>query len=210
MKRVKTEATGRGAGGVDWEDVYRRMAAVTTALKGELSPGEKKRVLRGRAGAIARGPEKETVARECIEVVEFLVADERYAIETRYIREVYPLKELVTIPCTPAFVLGMTNVRGKIISVLDIRKFFDLPQKGLTELDKIIIVQDGDMELGIRADVVPGIGSIPLEELQPPLPTLTSIREKYLKGITGELVAVLDIGKLFKDPNIIVHEEVTA
>lgn len=50
---------------------------------------------------------------------------------SEYVREIYPLKEFTPIPCTPPFVLGIINVRGQILSVIDIKKFFDLPEKGL-------------------------------------------------------------------------------
>ena len=43
-----------------------------------------------------------------------------------FVREVYPLKDYTPLPCTPPFVLGLVNVRGQIISVIDIKKFFDI------------------------------------------------------------------------------------
>src|SRR5439155_25417175 len=124
------------------------------------------------------------------------------------VREVYPLKELTPLPCTPPFVLGIINVRGKILSVIDIKKFFDLPEKGLTDLNKVIIVHADEMELGILADALLGVRAIPLEELQPSLPTLTGIRAEYLKGVTKDRLVILDTEKILSDKGIIVHEEV--
>ena len=86
---------------------------------------EKKTILKARAKALALEPEREKRKGEYLEVVEFLLAYETYAIETAYVREVYPLKELTVLPCTPPFVLGIINVRGQILSVIDIKKFFD-------------------------------------------------------------------------------------
>ncbi len=117
------------------------------------------------------------------------------------------MKELVPIPGTPPFILGVVSVHGRILSVMDIRKFFDLPEKGLTELDKIIAVQSGKIEVAIWADVILGIRSIPMGEMQPPPLTFTGIRERYLKAITCERTAVLDMQKLLLDKSIIVHEE---
>ena len=59
---------------------------------------------------------------EEITVIEFSMAFENYGIEYNYIREIFPLKEIVPIPCTPEFVLGITNIRGQIISVIDLKK----------------------------------------------------------------------------------------
>jgi purine-binding chemotaxis protein CheW len=64
------------------------------------------------------------------------------------------------------------------------------------------------MEFGILADVVLGVRRIPLTDIQPSLPTLTGIREDYLKGVTGEQVVILDAEKLLSDKKITVHEEV--
>jgi purine-binding chemotaxis protein CheW len=105
-------------------------------------------------------------------------------------------------------VLGIVNVRGHILPVLDLKKFFALPEQGLTDLHCIIVVREHDLEFGLLADLVVGVRSIPLESLQPSLPTLTGIRSEYLKGVTDECLVVLDLARLLADPKIIVHEEV--
>ena len=64
------------------------------------------------------------------------------------------------------------------------------------------------MEFGILADVILGVLRVPLRNLQPTLPTLTGIREEYLKGITPGRLAILDAAKLLSDKKLIVHEEV--
>lgn len=172
------------------------------------TPEETRTILKARAKALAREPEKEEAVEESIEVVEFLLAYETYGIESSCVREVYPLKELTPLPCTPPFVLGIINVRGQILPVIDIKKFFDLPEKGLTDLNKVIILHTDTMEFGILADVILGVRHVLLSELQPPLPTLTGIREEYLKGVTSRRVVILDAGKLLSDKKIIVYEEV--
>ena len=172
------------------------------------SASEKKTILKERAIALAQEPEDKDTAEEYLEVVEFLLAYEKYGIESGYVSEVYPMKELTPLPCTPPFILGIINVRGQIISVIDIKKFFDLPDKGLTDLNKVIIVTDGKMEFGILADVILGVRSVALGELQPSLPTLTGVRAEYLKGVTEERFIILDVEKILSDEKIIVHEEV--
>jgi purine-binding chemotaxis protein CheW len=112
------------------------------------------------------------------------------------------------MPCAPPFVLGIINVRGQILSVIDIKKFFDLPEKGLTDLNKVIILHSDSTEFGILADVILGVRSVSLSELQPSLPTLTGIRQEYLKGVTKERLVILDAAKLLCDKRIIIHEEV--
>lgn len=194
---------------VDWGRLRRRLEAARTNVGRELTPDEKQGILRKRAKALARQLEQDQGAGARLDILEFLLTYETYAIEMRWVAETYPLKELTPLPCTPPFVAGIINVRGRILSVIDIRKFFDLPEKGLTDLNKVIIVHDGEMEFGILADMILGTRSIPVSEVQPPLPTLTGIREEYLKGLTRERTAILDGAKLLTDKKIVVHDEIS-
>lgn len=193
---------------VDWGEVSRRLGAAQTAMRQGWEPSfeEQLHILEARAKALAREPKAHETAAEAIEVVIFLLAHETYAVESSYVREVYPLKEFTPLPGTPPFVLGIINVRGQIVSVVDLKKFFDLPEKGLADLNKVIILRDDHMEFGLLADVILGVRSAPLREIQPSLPTLTGIREDYLRGVTSERVVILDAQKLLSDKRLIVHE----
>jgi purine-binding chemotaxis protein CheW len=199
----------KGHGRIDWSEIYRRVENVQATIEHGWTPTveEKKNILKKRAQDIAQEPKKEEVG-EYIEVIEFLLAYEKYGIESSYVREVYPLKEFTPLPCTPPFVLGIINVRGQNLSIIDIKKFFDLPEKGLTDLNKVIIVHNDKMEFGVLADVILGVRNIPIGGLQSSLPMLTGIREEYLKGVTDERVVILDAEKLLSDKKIVVHEEV--
>jgi purine-binding chemotaxis protein CheW len=104
-------------------------------------------------------------------------------------------------------VLGLVNVRGRILSVVDIKKFFDMPDKGLSDLNKVIVINDERMEFGILADAIVGVRIVAVSELGPPLPTLTGIRAEFLQGITGERMVVLDTARILADKNIVVHQE---
>ena len=201
---------GKKHAAIDWREVHRRLDAARAAGKRARTPDpeETKRVLKARAQALARQPGQAEAAGEHIEVVEFVLAHERYAVETRYVREVYPLENLTPLPCTPAFVLGIVNLRGEILSVIDLKKFFELPEKGLTDLNKVIVLQSGNMRFGILADAVAGVRRVPLVGIQPSLPTLTGVREAYLKGVTAERTVVLDAEKLLADERIVVQEQV--
>jgi purine-binding chemotaxis protein CheW len=184
-------------------------ASQVTADRGfSPTPEEEKTILRARARALAREPERKDALEEALDVVEFLLSYETYGIESSCVLEVYPLKDLTPLPCTPPFVLGIINVRGRILSVIDLKKFFDLPERGLTDLNKVIILHSDGMEFGILTDSILGVRRVPLSALQPSLPTLTGVREDYLKGVTQERVVILDAGKLLSDKSIIVHEEV--
>jgi purine-binding chemotaxis protein CheW len=209
MTHEPSPPMSKSPSGIDWSTVYRRLDASRTALEhGErLTPAEKQHILSARAQALAREPKPAEAAGEALEVVEFVLAYETYGIESRYVREVYPLKEFTPLPCTPAFVLGIGNIRGEILSIIDLKQFFDLPAKGLTDLNKVIVVHGDAMVFGILADAILGVRSIPLASVQPSLPTLTGIRAAYLKGVTSERLVILDAGKLLSDRALIIFEE---
>lgn len=193
---------------IDWQSVRQRLDAVSDIISRGLSPEEEKGILKARARALACESGGEETFAEHIEILEFLLGYENYGIELAWVDETLPLKDLTPVPCTPPFVLGLINVRGRIVSVIDLRMFFDLPEKGLTDLNKVIIVRDGDMEFGILADALVGVRVLPLTDLQPSLPTLTGIREEFLRGVTGDRLALLDMGKIVADKRLTVREEV--
>lgn len=195
---------------VDWHGMKERMGAVCAAIERGWAPSaeEVERTLKARAQALALELAPAEAADARIEVVNFLLAYEHYAIESRYVREVYPLESLTPVPCTPPFVRGVINLRGEILSVIDIKIFFDLPVHGLTDLDKVIVLQSGNMSFGILADAIAGVRRIPVADIQASLPTLRDIRTAYLRGVTSDRTVILDAEKLLSDTNIIVREQV--
>jgi purine-binding chemotaxis protein CheW len=195
---------------IDWAAVHSRLKAATAALAKEntLSAREAKAVLKARAKALARPVHADDQEGERIEVMEFLLSGETYAIETSFITETFPLADFTQLFCTPSFVMGIINVRGRIVSLVDIRRFFDLPVVGLSNLNRVIVVRDEKMEFGILADSIVGVRSLPVGDLQPALPTLTGIREEFLAGVTAERLILLDMGKILADGRLVVHEEV--
>lgn len=194
---------------IDWREAERRLETARVAIEHIWAPTAEatQRILKERAQTLAREAVPAEAADAGIEVIEFLLAHEWYAVESKYVREVYPLEELTPLPCTPSFVLGIVNLRGEILSVIDIKKFFGLPEKGLTNLNKVIMLESEDMAFGILADAINGVRRIPRASIQPSLPTLTGIREDYLLGVTAERVVILDAEKLLTDEKLIVSEQ---
>jgi purine-binding chemotaxis protein CheW len=202
---------GRQTVMTDWIEMKRRLQDARSVVERKFTPSaeETRRILKARARALARESAKTETTDERLEVLEFSLADEKYGIESSYVREVFSLKELTALPCTPSFVLGLVNVRGQILSVIDIKKFFDLSDKDRTGRNEVIVVHTDRLELGILADAVLGVRLMPLADLQTSLPTLTGVRAEYLRGVTKEPMVVLDGQKLLSSPKLIVYEELS-
>lgn len=207
---MEAKPKDRGAGEkkvVDWDDLRCRLAAARQEINREMAPVEQKEILKARARALAGTSGDGETDAQYLEVLEFRLAYETYGIEMSHVRETAPLRELTPLPGTPVFVLGLINLRGQILSVIDMKKFFDLPEKGLTDLNKIIILQGDGLEFGLLADEILGVRSISRDEIHSSLPTLTGVREEYLMGVTNERTVLLDGKMLLSDKKLVVNDE---
>jgi len=164
-------------------------------------------ILKNRAIAMAQEPEQKRAASVTIGVITFTLAAETYGIESAFVREVYLLRDFTPLPGVPPYIFGIINVRGQILPVVDLKKFFNLPEKGLGELNKVIILYDNQMEFGILADVVNGAQAIAVEDILVAPPTITGTGEKYFKGVTKEHIIILDAENILNDEKIIVNQE---
>lgn len=194
---------------IDWERVKQQLAQAEQALLRSQSPAHETRraELEARARALAlqtaaaaqRGPGRE--------VVEFMLGSGRFAVAAGVVREVRTLHELTPIPCAPAFVSGMMNAQGRVIAVIDLKTYMALPESGLTDLNKVIILHQGDMEFGILADHIVGGRWLADAELMPGnAPGGPS--QHLVQARTQDDVVVLDIEALVRDPGFVVDEEV--
>ena len=167
-------------------------------------------LLESRARELARRDVTEEAQEHAFEVVLFRLAEEMYAIAAALVREVLPLTQLTPIPCTPPFVAGVFNLRGRILAVIDPRMFYDLPSKGITQQNRVLVLGAGDQELALLVDEVEGMGRVRPKDLRPPPPTLTGIRHEYLEGVLDGSIVLLDGERLMSDEGLVVNEKVGA
>ncbi len=207
---VKADRSKEGQpSSIDWKEIHSRLEAVREKLEQEryLSETEKEQIIRERTRKLGKAsPDEPSSSTEYLKVTEFVLSDEKYGIELDAISEVISLKDLTPLPCTPPFITGVMNIRGKIVTVIDIRKMLELPAGGLTDLNRLIIVHAHGMEAGILADLISGVRLIRTGGIQPALPTLTGIRAEYIKGVTGDQLIILNVENIFSDERIIVNE----
>jgi purine-binding chemotaxis protein CheW len=195
---------------IDWNEVRRRVEAFGESIDrgAVLSPEQDRDMLRTRAQRLAEEPAAAEEDGQVLELVEFELGGEHYALALHQVREVSVLREITPVPCTPPFILGIINLRGELRTVVDLKKFFSLRDSGITDLNRIIIVQQDDMQLGILADGIKGVRRIPLRDVEPALPTLTGIRAEYLRGVTAGRLVVLDAARILSDDRILISEKV--
>jgi purine-binding chemotaxis protein CheW len=114
------------------------------------------------------------------------------------IRGVRSAGKITPVPGVPSFYPGVVNIRGQIVTVLDLRVLFGLEIDRRDVPDEMIVVQSGRLELGLLAHHVRGVVNIPAAAVEP----LDEVR--YARGITGDRLVLLDVPRLFEDERLIV------
>ncbi len=166
---------------------------------------EKNAILKKRAEFLAEEPSI-VIEQTTFEILEFQISGEKYGLESQYVTKILLLNDLTFLPGVPSFIVGIINVRGHVIPVIDIKKIFDLPKQNSTQEAKVVVIETEDAIFGIIADNISGLRFIPVNELQTSLPMLSGIRAEYLKGVSNDQLVVLDPLKLASDKNLIVND----
>lgn len=164
-----------------------------------------RRILHDRAVALARR-DGASAGNETIDVVAFERSGEWYAIESAYVDEVRGVHHLTPVPGTPDFVVGIMNLRGRILSVVDVGKLFDLPERGLTEADRVVVISNGEMEFGLLASGLTGRLLIERNDISPLPVVVTGLRRELICGVTVDGRAILDGSRLLTDERLIVRD----
>ncbi|MFP4477696.1 MAG: chemotaxis protein CheW [Desulfatibacillaceae bacterium] len=173
-----------------------------------------KAVLDRRARQLAKLPDEEAAQENLLNLVVFPLGRERYGIDIELVREIQPLGNRTRVPCTPDFLAGVVNIRGRIYSLMDIARFLGLPPRSDTGTPYLLLVkghEDGpasQMELCIVADDVPEVLQLPVSEVHAGTATVSSKAQEYVRGVTNDMLTVLDMERLLASPGIVVHEEI--
>jgi chemotaxis signal transduction protein len=162
-------------------------------------------LLAERAKKIAQ-PEETLTDTKTAEVLRFRLAYREYAIEMQYIREVILTGEITPVPGTPEYISGLCVVRGEIISLVDLRVLLSITERGLTDLNRVIVLTNHTLTFGILADYITGIGTLELNRIDPPDPGIFPGAPQYIKGIADLSLVVLDAAALFSDSRMIIDE----
>jgi purine-binding chemotaxis protein CheW len=165
-------------------------------------------VLRKRAELLAgRKAGMDGSPSETLLIVEFILVPERYAVAASFVSEVLPLTEITPIPGAPAFVMGVINLRGKIVSVLNLKSRFNLKEKGLTDFNKVIILRNEQMEFGIVADSIAGTRSMQTDNLSEPPLTLSPVAMELVSGVSPDGVILLNTSRMLNSNQLIVNQK---
>ena len=198
MKPVRAE--------IGWDEVERKLAraAAFTETAPSTSPESTRAILAERARLLARVPDPPPNATEILTVATFALGNEQYAIESRLLRGIVRVSDVTPVPDTPGYLVGVANVRGEMLPLVDLRKLFGVTVKGLTDLSRIAVLGLERAELGLLADAVHEVTTLRRDDLLGPPGPVAGIGPDYLLGVTEDALIVLDGEALLADPRLFV------
>ena len=135
-------------------------------------------------------------------MVTFTLGGTDYGIDIMSVKEIYKAEHLTPVPNTEPYVRGVFNLRGEIISVIDLRRMFNLPVPDLSaaEADDVIFVNVDDHLIGVVVDFINDVVGIDSSTIQPPHPLFGDINIKYISGVVEhdeKLFIILDTDAIF-------------
>lgn len=129
----------------------------------------------------------------------FFLGAEEYGMEILAVHEIIGMLPITRVPRTPAFVRGVVNLRGRVISIIDLRRKFDMPAAEPGPTSCIIVVAAHAAHVGLLVDRVSEVADIAATDIEPPPPLGAGVQTDYLLGIAKSVARVrllLDISRV--------------
>jgi purine-binding chemotaxis protein CheW len=143
------------------------------------------------------------------QLVVFELANEHYGVDISAVESIIKMQPITVVPQAPSFVEGITNLRGSVLPVMDLRKRFGLTNgrskesstaKNTTQDEsRIVVVSMDGVKVGMIVDAVSEVLRVSSEAIEPPPPMVAGINSAFITGIAkvGEkLIILLDLGKV--------------
>jgi purine-binding chemotaxis protein CheW len=137
-----------------------------------------------------------------IQLVTFKLEDESYGVNVMQVQEVLRVSEIAPVPGAPHYVLGIINLRGNVVTVIDTRHRFGLSSAEVTDNSRIVIIEGEGQVVGILVDSVAEVVELRESEIDSAPNVGNEETARYIQGVhtrKGSLLIVVDINKLLSD-----------
>ncbi len=134
--------------------------------------------------------------------VTFYLGDEKYGINVMQVQEVLRYSEIAPVPGAPNYVLGIINLRGNVVTVIDTRNRFGLPSKETDDASRVVIIETENHIIGILVDSVAEVVELKASEIETAPNVGNEDSSKYIQGVTSrenELLILVDLNKLLSE-----------
>ena len=135
---------------------------------------------------------------DSLQIVNFVIGEVNYGVPVEQVREVREMQAVTPVPGAPPYVVGVTNLRGQVITIIDFRKRLGLPPKSGGANEKIIIIEIGEYAVGVVVDEVTDVLTIPWKDIERPMEVATTMTDCVI-GIgkmADKLIVILDLARL--------------
>jgi len=142
---------------------------------------------------------------DSLQCVTFTLEEETYGINVMQVQEVLREVEVAPVPGAPVYVLGIINLRGNVVSVIDARTRFGLPNKDSDELTRIIVIETQSQIIGILVDSVAEVVDIQSDEIDLAPNVGNAETSKYIDGVVSrddKLLILVDLNKLLSEEEL--------
>ncbi len=139
---------------------------------------------------------------DVIQWVTFRLADENYGIAVMQVQEVLRVSKITPVPGAPPYVLGIINLRGNVVTVLDTRNRFGLPPKEVDDASRIIIIESEENVVGLLVDSVAEVVYLRASEIESSPNVGNEDSARYIQGVhsqDGKLLILVDVNKLLTE-----------
>lgn len=139
---------------------------------------------------------------EVLQWVTFRLDHETYGINVMQVQEVLRYTEIAPVPGAPAYVMGIINLRGNVVTVIDTRSRFGLPSAEVTDNSRIVIIEAEKQVIGILVDSVAEVVYLRSSEIDSAPNVGTEDSAKFIQGVSNrdnELLILVDLNKLLSD-----------
>lgn len=140
----------------------------------------------------------------------FVLSNEEYGLEILKVREILGMMPITAVPQTPSFVKGVINLRGKVIPVVDLRLKFDMPEIEHTQETCVIVVEVGEVQMGIIVDTVREVLDIADDQIEDAPSFGTQVQTDFILGMgkVGDKVKILlDIEKVLSSEELVMMND---
>lgn len=144
--------------------------------------------------------EKKVDLTELLQLVSFKIGEEEFGVDILKVQEINRMLEITKVPNAPSFVEGVVNLRGRIITVVDLRSRLDMPRVEYNAKTRIIVVELGSRTVGFIVDEVSEVLRIPIDITEPPPPLVANVDADYITAVgklEDRLLMLLDLDKVF-------------
>ena len=162
-------------------------------------------ILKRRAVKLARPLEKPATPPGRQYVI-FVLSQQRFGFEVKYVEEVFQIKSFIPVPGTPPFIVGIASLRGALISIIDLKNLCNLSEKAVMGSDKTLIIRTDSLHVGVMTDEVVGLELIPDEEMQKNAVILSHIPQRFIEGVARDGTIVLDCKTVFSMDSLEVNQ----